>query len=144
MKLAPVKGHSGWGRGRPPPGKLVQTLARKKVRTVLKWQDKNLSYPWGPGIPTEKANLCHQKHELTSIGEDVETGAPVGCGGDLSWGSCCEKLEIPPEIKNITALRLNNRAKYLSSGIKIRILKSYLHSHAHWSTIHSNQGMEAT
>ena len=72
MKPAPVKGHSGWGRGRPPPGKLVQTLARKKVRTVLKWQDKNLSYPWGPGIPTEKANLCHQKHELTSIGEDVE------------------------------------------------------------------------
>ena len=93
MKPAPVKGHSGWARGRPPPGKLVQTLARKKVRTVLKWQDKNLSYPWGPGIPTEKANLCHQKHELTSIGEDVETGAPVGCGGDLSWGSCCEKQD---------------------------------------------------
>ena len=72
MKPAPVKGHLGWGRGRPPPGKLVQTLARKKVRTVVKWQDKNLSYPRGPEIPTEKANLCHQKHELTSIGEDVE------------------------------------------------------------------------
>ena len=50
-------------------------------------------------------------------------------------------VAISPEIKNITAIRLNNPAKYLSNGIKIRILKSYLHSHAHWSTIHSNQGV---
>lgn len=29
-------------------------------------------YPCGPGIPTEKVNLCHQKHEIARVGEGVE------------------------------------------------------------------------
>ena len=59
--------------------------------------------------------------------------------GQLLW-----KTRDSSKIKNITAIRLNNHAKYLSNEIKIMISKSYLHSHAHWSTIHSNQGMEGT
>lgn len=29
-------------------------------------------YPCGPGIPTEKINPCHQKHETARVGEGVE------------------------------------------------------------------------
>ena len=82
----------------------------------------------------------HQKKDYKCRRRCRESGI-INIDENVKWGSCCEKLEISPEIKNITAIRLNNPAKYLSNGIKIRILKSYLHSHAHWSTIHSNQGV---
>lgn len=52
-------------------------------------------------------------------------------------------LEIPQKIKNSITLWPNNLTSgYISKITKSRILKIYLHIHAHCITIHNSQEIE--
>ena len=91
--------------------------------------------------------LSSKRQEKANAGKHVEKRVPLCIvGGIVNWYSHYGNSKVVPQIiKNrTTILYSNSTSGCTSEGNKISIMKTYLHSHAHCSIIHSSQDMETT
>ena len=66
-------------------------------------------------------------------------------GGNAEWYKILQNVYVPKKTKNRTAIKSSSSTSaYLSKGTEIRILKRYLHPHAHCSIILKSQNMETS
>ena len=140
MKPAPVEGCSGWGRRHCFLGSWSRHWLGKKSELCFSGKTRILSM-WSR-IPTEKFNLCHQKHEVAHVGRDVERQEHLCAVVGVAAGAAAVKNRMGV-LEKSEAEQSCVPARLISKGTENRILKRYLPFPVHCSVIHKSND-EAT